>query len=121
MQALLREIWPEEDVIYNGFYNWLVGPSGQPLQLDIFYPNLPLAIEVDGRHHDHFIKRIHKTREQFEHLQACDRAKDEICKQLGIPLVRIKHYHRLTLEAIIKRLKQAGVEVPAIRPHGAAR
>ena len=111
----MRRLLPDEEAIYNGYYTWLVGPNGQPMQLDIYYPNIPLAIEVDGRHHDRFIPRIHKTRERFEYLQACDRAKDQLCKELGIPLVRVKSYMRLSEELMIRLCKKAGVDIP--HPH----
>lgn len=109
VQDTLREIFPEEEAIYNGYYSWLIGPKGHPMQIDIYYPNLGLAIEVDGKQHQTYSPKFHRSRERFEYLKACDRTKEMICKERGLVFVRIKPGAKIDKANMMRRLKMVGL------------
>ena len=45
MFTILDEIFKGETYIRNGYYSFLISPKGQPMQLDIYYPDRKLALE----------------------------------------------------------------------------
>ena len=45
MFTILDEIFTNEYYIRNGYYSFLISPKGEPMQLDIFYPDRKLAFE----------------------------------------------------------------------------
>lgn len=45
MFTVLDEIFTNEYYIRNGYYSFLISPKGEPMQLDIFYPDRKLAFE----------------------------------------------------------------------------
>jgi phage/plasmid-associated DNA primase len=70
---------------------WVVNPvTGIPMELDFYCAQRKLAIEYDGYHHYTFPNRYHENREEFEAQQARDRAKDRICEERGVKLIRIQ-------------------------------
>ena len=61
--------------------DWMKNPStGRNLELDIFYHQINLAIEVDGI-----------THEICEDQKIRDKIKDKLCDDYGVELLRIKH------------------------------
>jgi very-short-patch-repair endonuclease len=60
------------------------------MELDLYCADKKLAIEYDGEHHYDFPNRYHDSREEFEAQQARDRAKDRLCSERGVKLIRIK-------------------------------
>lgn len=105
MFKLLEKVFPNEYYIRNGFYSFLISPKGEPMQLDIYFPNLMLAFEFQGRQHYQFNKFFHKTLSQFEYLKECDLLKIKLCKGLGIKLIQIPYNKELTVELIERKLK----------------
>jgi hypothetical protein len=70
---------------------WVVNPvTGVLMELDLYCADKKLAIEYDGEHHYVFPNQYHATREEFEAQQARDRAKDRLCSERGVKLIRIK-------------------------------
>jgi hypothetical protein len=108
MFTILDEIFTNEYYIRNGYYSFLISPKGEPMQLDIFYPDRKLAFEYDGRQHSEYNPYFHKTKKQFRYLQECDILKDKICKEMGITLIRISHDKKITKDLIIEKLKKSG-------------
>ncbi len=45
----------------NAYPAWLQEHSGRRLELDFFIQVLGLAVEVQGRQHDQYIKHFHET------------------------------------------------------------
>lgn len=45
MFQILDELMPEELYVRNGYYSFLISPKGEPMQLDIYYPERKLAFE----------------------------------------------------------------------------
>jgi hypothetical protein len=107
----LRKLLPDEICIRNGYYSFLPSPKGNAMQLDVYFPNLKLAVEYNGRQHYKYTKKFHKTQEAFQYLRKCDQLKKKLCKELGITLIIVDYTHSPTEDYIRKRLKHKGVNV----------
>lgn len=89
MESLVRRyfkfFYPDLYVEYNVRPDWLKNPStGKNLELDIFYPTIGLAIEVNGFLH-------YKS----DYQRDKDTIKKVECKRRGIKLMRIGHLKNL--------------------------
>lgn len=109
VQRLMAQILPRADFILNGYYSWLPSPKEQPLQLDMYFPDLRLAIEVDGRQHYEFSPYVHKTRAAFEYQVACDRLKNSGCRARGVTLLRIRYDRTITKKRLLVILQESGL------------
>jgi len=95
----------ERRVLYNYRPNWLKNPkTGHNLELDIYYPKIKFAVEVDG-----FVHRLSLAQKEKDEL------KNKICKERGIYLLRITYPGILLKEefkkALIYMLKKRGAKV----------
>jgi hypothetical protein len=45
MFKILREMFPDEEYIRNGYYSFLMSPKQMPMQLDMYFPKMKLAFE----------------------------------------------------------------------------
>jgi len=61
------------------------------LELDCYEGALRLACEFQGRQHYYFTKQFHSSHEDFEKQQERDRIKAELCRRLGIYLIRVPY------------------------------
>lgn len=80
VRQYLRHLLPDSAPTYNYRPNWLKNPkTGHNLELDIYYPELGIAIEVNG----------------ISHILKYQMYKDSIkvsgCKDRGINLIIVKH------------------------------
>jgi hypothetical protein len=69
---------------------WLLNVTGACMELDMFNPELKLAIEYDGPQHYEFPNAYHGRLADFEAQRARDRLKERLCAEHGVRLVRIK-------------------------------
>lgn len=110
---LSMAIFSEIEVIHNGYYSWIRSPKGQPMQLDVYIPQLKVAIEVDGKQHTTYSTYMHGKGKaglaRFEYLQACDKLKDDLCSRAGIDLLRIRHDRTITPGYLLRRLENEGI------------
>jgi hypothetical protein len=85
--------FPDKGVIYNYRPLWLQNPkTGKNLELDIYYPDLKLAIEFNGIQHNLLLQ---KEKDYFKKQQ---------CIKVGIVLLSIFHpLELLNCRGIIKR------------------
>lgn len=96
-----------EEKIKRNFPFLLIDPNNRSLlgyELDLYLPEISLAIEVNGIHHH---KKIYKN-QNLEAIQFKDSYKIEKCKELNIQLIIIPFIKRLYLrhfEQIWKDLK----------------
>lgn len=81
-KEILRQKYPH-DIILEEFYV----PDG--FYLDFLIPAQKLAIEVQGRQHDEYVKFFHKTRTDFNNAQTRDGQKQEWCQLNKISLYRV--------------------------------
>ena len=81
----LKYIYPNEEVIYNLRPDWLKNPNtGYNLELDIYFPKLKLAVEVNG-----FTHRI------LESQKKRDNIKQFLCREKEVRLIKITHPYKL--------------------------
>ena len=77
---------------------------GERLRLDIFVPDLGLAVEYHGRQHYEFVPHFHITENAFEEAKRRDKRKREICEELGIVLIVFTYKEKLTEEYITGKI-----------------
>lgn len=78
--------------------DWLKSPlTGCNLELDGYNGDIMtdkgqgLAFEYDGKQHKRYVKKFHKTKNDFEYQKERDRFKNKVCKEKGVTLIRIPH------------------------------
>lgn len=97
VRVLFKSKYPNEKVFYNYRPDWLINPkTGYPLELDIYYPNLNFAIEIQGIHHETNYQ-IYK-----------DNVKKEICDAKNITLYSLP----IKKKALLKLLEKHNIEIP---------
>lgn len=77
------------------------------LELDIYFPQLGLAIEVNGQMHYRFIEHFHHTPKNFQKQRIRDLQKKIKCQELGIFLVEIpnlKSFNEKNADEIYRQL-----------------
>jgi very-short-patch-repair endonuclease len=83
-RRLLRVYFKDWEVLYNHRPDWFKNEkTGKNLELDIYYPELLLAVEVNGIQH--------KLREN----QRRDQLKYKVCRSRGITLIQVSKYTRI--------------------------
>lgn len=81
-----------DNYIIEHTFEWLINPrTGRKLFLDIYYPELKLAIEADGTQHRKYNAWFHKSVEEFEYSQYRDRTKDRLLKEHGVTILRVPY------------------------------
>jgi hypothetical protein len=113
-----RALFPNDVYCYLGYYSWLPGVTGEPLQIDIFFPELgclggkPLAIEVQGEQHRKRIKFFAKTEEDFERQKENDKRKKAILNGKNIPFIEIWPENDISPQGIKAKIEETlGTEI----------
>lgn len=70
---------------------WLLNKEGNRMELDGYNESLKLGFEYDGQQHFKFIKRFHKTRDDFLKRQEDDLLKNQLCALNHVTLIRIPY------------------------------
>jgi alpha-galactosidase/6-phospho-beta-glucosidase family protein len=81
---------------------------GERLKLDVYIPAKCIAIEYDGIQHFVYPNHFHKTKEEFNDQLNRDKRKNEICKQLGINLIRIPYDIELSSNMLFSKIEELG-------------
>jgi hypothetical protein len=82
----IQEWFPNEEVFENYRPEWLIG-----LEIDIYLPNLNLAIEVDGLQHHFYSKHFHQYKADFEMQVIRDYVKRKILNNEQVLTCRVPH------------------------------
>lgn len=82
---------------------WLIGPNGHRLELDVFVPTAKIAIEVQGPQHYRFSEHHHRDAAGFEAQQKRDSQKRVFCTRKGITLYEVASHS--DLNDVIAKLK----------------
>lgn len=103
----LQKHFGKYDVIENSRPSWLITQKGQRLELDLFIPELEIAIEIQGKQHYIFTPYFHKNMAHFISQQKRDASKRALCESRGIALYDVSSSHELT-QAIVDIRKKCG-------------
>jgi hypothetical protein len=98
---MVQHIFPTEEIIHQATAKWL----GRQ-RLDIFVPNLKLAIEYQGLQHFESVPRFGGESGLIE-TQLRDARKATLCTEQGITLVYFSCDDRLTCETVEARIRNA--------------
>jgi len=119
LATAIASFFPNETIIPNcRKVNCMINPkTGYTLELDIYLPNLGIAIEYDGEQHFRpirFNKNISDTQMEldFKDLKYRDKLKTKLTKNGGIKLIRFNYKQKITPELVREVLLQSGVIIP---------
>jgi len=89
LDAILR-LLPGVPWVEAGTFSWLVGPKGEYLSLDLFFPDMPLAVDVYDRVYASW-ERVRDVvdRPVWEYLRSQEAAKTTVLRKLRVPYLRI--------------------------------
>lgn len=105
-RELLKHYLPFLKVWYGIRPSWLSWPvTGNRLELDIYFPEIKVAVEIDGIQHGRFIAGMQRTFDVFERQQARDLWKVEECARLGITVYKLTIFD-LTEQRFPAKLRQ---------------
>lgn len=85
--------------------NWLWTGRGQNLEIDFYFPDLKLGIEVQGEQHFVYVPHFHKNYDGFLDQQKRDEDKAQLCKLESVSL----HYviDRLGIDLLMDNILNA--------------
>jgi len=102
---VLKDIYTEEDILYNSRHRKIKNPkTNRSLELDCYLPSLNLAFEFQGKQHYEKNLFFHSksSRDQYEDLIYRDKIKEKRCRDLGINLIKVsKENWDFTREGLI--------------------
>jgi len=114
---IIKDIFPNKKILYNfkGF-DWLKTNSGHYQELDIYIPDLKLAIEYDGRQHFEPVCfggiDIEKAKINLNKTKNLDKIKDIKILQHSEDIfyfIRFNYKEKITEKYIYKKLISAGI------------
>lgn len=106
LYSMLSELYPGMDIVYEY-------PLENNQRIDIFIPNIGLAIEYDGEQHFKYIEAWHKDINGFINQKKSDFKKDDLLYSMGIKLVRIPFDKMISNSLELKNLIDS-VEYPDV-------
>jgi hypothetical protein len=80
--------------------------TGKPLELDLYNPELKIAVEYSGEQHYRYIPYFHKTYQHFVKQKERDELKRELCKKNGICLIEVPYNVENIKNFLIYELKK---------------
>jgi hypothetical protein len=98
---IVRDIFPNNEVIHQASPEWL----GRQ-RLDIFMPELRLAIEYQGQQHYKPVS-LFGGDEGFKQTQERDKLKAKLCAEKGVTLIYFQYDESITRKLIETRIKKA--------------
>ncbi len=104
---LLRHHFPFLHAVYNSRPDWLRNPkTGRRLELDIWFPQISVAVEAQGAQHGRPILGLQKDHADFMAQQARDAVKAAVCASRGIELIAVTSFDmtEARFPAIIRRI-----------------
>jgi hypothetical protein len=91
-QEILRELFPQYR-FSRCCPPFLVNPeSSNRLDLELYCPNLGIAVEYHGRHHFMYDPTVHRSINDFHLTQLCDTLKKNLCERHDVNLVIVPYF-----------------------------
>jgi len=90
-------------------FPWLRSPRGAALRIDIYFPQLSLAVEYNGKQHAEFPNYFHKTAKDFRYAAMCDAWKYKALTDRGIRLIVFTYKDKINRSGVVRKLKKLGV------------
>lgn len=97
--------------VEGGTFSWLVGPNNEFLSLDLFFPDLPLAVDVYDEYHRPW-EQVKSCIEKpiWEYLRAQEAVKVNVLNKLKIPYLQVywddpisESWLQMRLDQILRR------------------
>lgn len=91
--------------------DWLMNEeTGKNLEIDVYNPDLKIAVEYNGSQHYHFNKYFHKSELDFAKQLQRDEDKRRKCKDKGVLLIEVPYTidNEKIREFLIHQLKKNG-------------
>ncbi len=104
---LFHHHFPFLRAVYNTRPDWLRNPkTGRRLELDIWMPQINVAVEAQGVQHSRPILGLQKDHADFMAQQARDAVKAEVCTNRGIELIAVTSFDltETRFPAIVRRI-----------------
>jgi hypothetical protein len=96
---LMQHFHPELEVTYGVRPAWLQNPATkQALELDIFFPDLQVALEIQGSQHNRYTPGLHASEDAFTRQLARDTIKVNRCAEWGVRLYHLDAFHMTRTE-----------------------
>jgi hypothetical protein len=76
------------------------------LRLDLFLPSLNLAFEYQGIQHTEYNNFHYSSKADFHRAQARDYKKSEIAEAMGISIVYVYHYEKLSIALVNAKIDE---------------
>jgi hypothetical protein len=117
---LIEQIIPPEPTQHLPGYANFVGsrpsflrsPKGGRLELDIWIPGLPLAIEVQGEQHEKWNRKFFRRKADWEYYLECDEIKRKVMWELRCPYLEVKWNDKLTVPNLVGKLRTMAQAYP---------
>lgn len=90
-EQLIKSILENENVRYQQEKVFTDLRNGK-MRFDFFLPELGILTEVDGRQHFQWVKKFHRTKQEFNHAKQNDRYKNSFALARGYRLYRIPYW-----------------------------
>ena len=87
-EQIIKSILENENVRYQQEKIFTDLRNGK-MRFDFFLPELGILTEVDGRQHFQWVKKFHRTKQEFNHAKQNDRYKNSFALARGYRLYRI--------------------------------
>ncbi len=106
LEQILKQKAKEEQT-----FSWLLSPRGAKLRVDIYFPDIKLAIEYHGKQHSYFPNAFHKTAEDFRYANMCDVWKKSQLQYHDIQLIEFSYKDKISIDLVRRRLIGSGVVI----------
>jgi hypothetical protein len=105
LYKIIKEKYPNQNILRNERPNWLKNNNGNNLELDIFLPDLNLAFEFHGRQHRDHVPYF-GSYDDFQRQLRNDELKRKKCKLKGVTLIEIWFDDPLTNLFVEQKLQE---------------
>jgi hypothetical protein len=87
---------------------FLINPeSTDPMSLELYCPDLGLAVEYHDRHHFLYDPAVHRSIDDFRLTQLCDGLKKKLCDRHDVKLIIVPYSTPHLRDYLTRRLREA--------------